>query len=73
VGITTRSALGQSRQWCEQRLLNPRPFAPLVIHLINRRVAGASSQVDLTPHSALFAQVVREAAGQERKADGPGS
>jgi DNA-binding transcriptional LysR family regulator len=73
VGIITRSALGKSRQRYVQRLLDPRQFALLVIHLICRGAARASSQVDLALHAVLFAQVMREAVRQEREADGPGS
>ena len=72
-GIVPRSALVQPRQRYEQRLLEPEQFTPLVMRLICRRLAGTLPQADLTPNAALFAQLVREAAGRGRQADGSGS
>jgi DNA-binding transcriptional LysR family regulator len=72
-GIVPRSALVQSRQRYEQRLLDPQQFAPLVMHLICRRLAGTSPQADLTPNAALFARLLREAAGRGQQTDGTGS
>jgi DNA-binding transcriptional LysR family regulator len=69
-GIVTRSALVQSRQRYEQRPLDPQQFAPLVMHLICRRLAGTSRKADLTPHAAVFAQLLREAAERGRQDGG---
>jgi DNA-binding transcriptional LysR family regulator len=68
--IVPRSALAQVRERFWQRPLDARQFAPLVLHLICRRQPGSPPQPDLTPHAALFAALLREAAaGAGREAD----
>ncbi len=61
-GIVPRSALMTCGERFVQRRLNARQFAPLVTRLICRRQPGPPPQPDLTPHAALFAQQLREAA-----------
>ncbi len=56
---------GQAERFRVRRR-DPRRFAPRVTRLICRRLPGSPPRPDLTPHAALFADLLREAAAEAR-------
>jgi DNA-binding transcriptional LysR family regulator len=65
--IVPRSALAASANGFWQRELDSRQFAALTTRLICRHQPAAVEEPDLTPHAALFAELLREAADKAQR------